>query len=268
MRLRHIPEAQGIVDASRFVIHEPKEMRGCWKKDADRPLYLEIGMGKGRFIIEMASTHPEAEYLGIERYASVLFRACERMEGVPYRTPADKMERARIAAEERVKASEGGLQAAGDAACLNGEPEVIVQDEERDPDFAAPENLHFLSMDARELPEVFAEGEVDGIYLNFSDPWPKARHAKRRLTSRDFLGIYERVLAPGGVVEFKTDNRGLFDFSLEELKEAPHWELRQVTYDLHRDPEMSKGNIMTEYERKFSALGNKICKLVAVYLGQ
>ena len=175
---------------------------------------------------------------------------------------------ARIAAEERVKASEGGLQAAGEAACLNGQPEAIVQDEERDPNFAAPENLHFLSMDARELPEVFAEGEVDGIYLNFSDPWPKARHAKRRLTSRDFLGIYERVLAPGGVVEFKTDNRGLFDFSLEELKEAPHWELRQVTYDLHRDPEMSKGNIMTEYERKFSALGNKICKLVAVYLGR
>ena len=168
MRLRHIPEAQGIVDASRFVIHEPKEMRGCWKKDADRPLYLEIGMGKGRFIIEMASTHTEAEYLGIERYASVLFRACERMEGVPYRTPADKMERARIAAEERVKASEGGLQAAGDAACLNGQPEAIVQDEERDPNFAAPENLHFLSMDARELPEVFAEGEVDGIYL---PPW-------------------------------------------------------------------------------------------------
>lgn len=231
MRLRNIPEAQGIVDASPYVIHDPASLRGKWKTNPKRPLILEIGMGKGRFIIETAAAHPEADYIGIERYSSVLFRACLKMEGIPYSTPADKIER--------------------------------EQNPELDEGFVPPENLHFLDIDARSLPEIFEKGEVDGIYLNFSDPWPKARHAKRRLTSREFLAMYERVLAPGAFLEFKTDNRGLFDFSVEEIREAPNWVLTAVTYDLHRDPEMSRGNIMTEYERKFSRLGNKICKMAA-----
>ena len=232
MRLRNIPEAKGIVEASPFVIKNPGKMRGEWKKNG-RPLYLEIGMGKGRFIIEMAMTHPENEYLGIERYETVLFRACERMAGVPYNTPADQMERA--------------------------------ENPEKDEGFKAPRNLHFLRADAAELPEFFAEGEVDGIYLNFSDPWPKARHAKRRLTSREFLARYEKVLADGGRLEFKTDNRTLFAFSLEEIEAAEHWELLYETRNLHRDAALCVGNIMTEYERKFSNLGNPICKLAAVY---
>ncbi len=236
MRLRNIPEAKGIVESSRFVVQDPEAKRGQWKQDPGRKLLIEIGMGKGRFIIETASAHPESDYIGIERYPSVLFRACERMEGIPYSTPADKQER------------------------------ELHPDADRD--FRAPGNLKFLSMDARQLPEVFAPGEVDGIYLNFSDPWPKARHAKRRLTSREFLAVYEQVLAEGGILEFKTDNRGLFDFSVDEIRETGGWELLSLTYDLHRDPQLCEGNIMTEYERKFSNLGNRICKLTAVYRGK
>ena len=99
--------------------------------------------------------------------------------------------------------------------------------------------------------------------MNFSDPWPKDRHAKRRLTSREFFARYDRILAPEGQVEFKTDNRPLFDFSVESVKESG-WTLKAVTYDLHRDTQMAKGNVMTEYEERFSAMGNPIHKLVAV----
>ncbi len=122
-------------------------------------------------------------------------------------------------------------------------------------------NLTFLSVDAAILPEVFAPREVDRIYLNFSDPWPKERHAKRRLTSREFLARYEQFLKPEGEICFKTDNRGLFEFSLEEAKEAG-WELTEVTYDLHHSP-YAEGNVMTEYEEKFSAMGNPIHRMVA-----
>ena len=117
-------------------------------------------------------------------------------------------------------------------------------------------------MDARELPLVFEKGEIKKIYLNFSDPWPKERHAKRRLTSRQFLERYQQVLDAEGVVEFKTDNRELFEFSLEEVKEAG-WKLLAHTFDLHHDEEMNKGNVMTEYEEKFSSQGNPIHKLIA-----
>lgn len=237
MRLRFVPEAAGIVAASPYVIKNAETLRGTFKQflspDASsRPLFVEIGMGKGRFIIEMAGRHPEAEFLGVERYESVLFRACERMDGIPYSTPADKLER--------------------------------EMHPERDASFVTPSNLHFLSVDARALPEIFAPGEVDGLYLNFSDPWPKKRHADRRLTSRKFLARYETFLRDGGTLTFKTDNQDLFTFSLEEIKEAPLWELVSVTRDLHHDPVLSKDNIMTEYERKFSALGHKICYLQAV----
>ena len=116
-------------------------------------------------------------------------------------------------------------------------------------------------MDARQLPEVFAEGEVDRIYLNFSDPWPKDRHAKRRLTSHEFLARYEKILKKDGTLEFKTDNRVLFDFALEELEPAG-WKADTVTFDLHADEALVRGNIMTEYEERFSAAGNPICKYV------
>ena len=124
-------------------------------------------------------------------------------------------------------------------------------------------NLRFVSFDAAELREVFAPAEVDRIYLNFSDPWPKARHARRRLTSNEFFKLYDKVLTADGTVEFKTDNRPLFDFSVEELKTSELFVLDQLSYDLHNDSKMNQGNIMTEYEAKFSSMGNPICKLIA-----
>lgn len=122
-------------------------------------------------------------------------------------------------------------------------------------------NLKFIISDADALPEICPTGAVDGIYLNFSDPWPKDRHAKRRLPSKEFLARYDRILKKEGRLEFKTDNRDLFDFALEELPLAG-WEAEKVTFDLHHDGEMNRGNIMTEYEERFSALGNPICKYI------
>ena len=231
MRLRNIPEAKEIVMKSPYVVHDPFAKKGRWKEARRASLFVEIGMGKGSFIMELASRHPENEYLGVERYESVLFRAAEKMEGKAPQDPAGKL---------------------------------LFEENTREK-FEAPKNLHFLRNDAKELPDIFAEDEVDGIYLNFSDPWPKARHSKRRLTSREFLHIYEKFLKDGGVLEFKTDNMDLFDFSLEEIREAENWELVSYTYDLHHDPAMNEGNIMTEYERKFSALGKRIGKLIAVH---
>ena len=161
-------------------------------------------MGKGQFLLNLAKQNPQINYIGIERYSSVLLRALEKYD-----------------TEE----------------------------------FCDMKNIRFICMDAFTLPDVFGKGEVAKIYLNFSDPWPKARHAGRRLTSTRFL-------AQDGVVEFKTDNSQLFEFSLEQVAEAG-WKLLAHTYDLHHDEKMNVGNIMTEYEQKFSSLGNPIHKLIA-----
>ena len=127
---------------------------------------------------------------------------------------------------------------------------------------AAPlSNIRFLRMDAECIEEIFAPGEVDTIYLNFSDPWPKDRHAKRRLENKLFLRRYYNILKDAGTIEFKTDNTALFDFAVEELKGEP-WELLAITRDLHHDETMMEGNVMTEYEEKFSAMGNPIYKYV------
>ena len=122
-------------------------------------------------------------------------------------------------------------------------------------------NLRLIRMDADSITDVFAPGEVDRIYQNFSDPWPKERHANRRFTSVEFLRRYENILAKDGHVEFKTDNQPLFEFSLEAAEEAG-WKLLAVTRDLHHDTALNKGNIMTEYEERFSAQGNPICKMI------
>ena len=209
MRLRNIPGANEAVAASPYCIQNAAEHRGQWHAffENDHPIHIEIGMGKGRFLMDLAALHPEINYIGIERYTSVLLRAVQKMDTLQL------------------------------------------------------PNVHFLCEDAAKLPEIFAPEEVDRIYLNFSDPWPKERHARRRLTSREFLARYEEILADDGLVEFKTDNRSLFDFSLEEVKESG-WELLLCTYDLHHDKELMEGNVMTEYERKFSNLRNPIHKLV------
>ena len=210
MRLRNIKGADEAVANSPFCINTPTEHKGIWKSlfSNDHPLHIEIGMGKGQFIMSLAKEHPDINYIGIERYTSVLLRALQKMELEPL------------------------------------------------------DNLKFLCIDAATLPDIFAAGEVDKIYLNFSDPWPKDRHAKRRLTSRTFLERYNAILAPEGHIEFKTDNRKLFDFSLEEIPQAG-WKINAYTFDLHHDDSMNQGNIMTEYEEKFSSMGNPICKLIA-----
>ena len=124
-------------------------------------------------------------------------------------------------------------------------------------------NVRFIIGDVAKLWDLFPDGIVDRICLNFSDPWPKARHAKRRLTSRQFFERYDKILAYDGVVEFKTDNHDLFEFSLEQV-ELAGCVLLAKTYDLHNDPTLSRGNIMTEYEEKFAGQGHPIHKLIAM----
>ncbi len=238
MRLRNIPGSREVIAKSEYTVkEEPAEgvavddrmhhqgdrtvqeggrrVLGDWAVKYhwnelfgnNNPIQVEIGMGKGTFIMRMAKAFPDINFVGIEKYSSVLLRAIQK------------------------------------------------QEEENLP------NVKFIRMDAEYIEDVFGLGEVDRIYLNFSDPWPKEKHAKRRLTSRQFLARYDKVLVKEGRVEFKTDNDDLFAFSLEEAPEAG-WKVIAKTFDLHKDPEMNVGNIMTEYEEKFSLLGNKIHKMV------
>ena len=209
MRLRHIPGSEEAIATSPYVVRQPQQYQGkfCELFANSNPIEIEIGMGKGKFIMELAKINPQINYLGIVRYPSVLLRAIEKRE----------------------------------------EMELS--------------NIYFLCMDAKALTEVFAPEEVSRIYLNFSDPWPKDRHTKRRLTSPEFMKIYDQVLKKDGVLEFKTDNKGLFAYSLESIP-AAGWKISDFTYDLHHSP-MADGNVMTEYETKFSSMGNSICKLIA-----
>ena len=220
MRLRHIKGSREAIELNPYVIKNEKDCKGQWAKvfGNSHPIYIEIGMGKGKFLHEMARQNPDINYIGIEKFSSVLLRALEKRES------------------------------------YDGK------------------NLLFIRMDAEDITEVFAKGEVERIYLNFSDPWPKERHAKRRLTSVDFWARYDQFLteengtakigtAKIGSVIFKTDNRRLFDFSLEQVT-AAGWILANYTFDLHHS-QYSEGNIMTEYEEKFTGLGHPICRLAA-----
>ena len=216
MRLRNVPGADAYLTAHPLVIKNETRYRGTWKEtfqNPENPIHIEIGMGKGQFLLTLAKENPSINYIGIERYSSVLLRALERFDN--------------------------------------------------DEEYKDVNNIRFICMDATNLPEVFAVGEIDKIYLNFSDPWPKARHAKRRLTSKQFFERYDKILAFDGVVEFKTDNRELFEFSLEQV-ELAGWVLLAKTYDLHNDSTLSRGNVMTEYEEKFSGQGHPIHKLIAM----
>ncbi|MBE6632039.1 MAG: tRNA (guanosine(46)-N7)-methyltransferase TrmB [Ruminococcaceae bacterium] len=170
-------------------------------------MMLEIGCGKGAFILETAKRAPETQFIAMELVSDVALLAAEKIkaEGVP--------------------------------------------------------NVKFLVANAKTVDEIFKEHSFDRIYLNFSDPWPKAGHKKRRLTYRDYLEKYKRILKGGGAVFFKTDNRGLFDFSLEEF-EACGFELKNLTYDLHNS-EYNEGNVETEYEKNFSAKGFTINRVEA-----
>ena len=214
MRLRNVKGAgQRILD-DPYTIQtdgaEGKNYRGLWNQNFfhnSSPIHIEIGMGKGKFIIQMAKEHPDTNFIGIEKYSSVLVRALNKREELE------------------------------------------------------TDNLLFLRMDAADITEFFAPGEVSKIYLNFSDPWPKDRHAKRRLTSIQHLRLYEHILKKDGCLQLKTDNRPLFDFSLEQLSEAG-WNIEEMTYHLHEHG-AAPNNIMTEYEEKFFQSGVPICRLLA-----
>lgn len=211
MRLRNIKGSREVIADSDYTVKDQETKKGIWKEvfENERPIYIEIGMGKGRFLMDMARANPEINFVGIEKFSSVLLRAIQKMEESPL------------------------------------------------------SNVRFIRMEAETIAEVFDKGEVDRIYLNFSDPWPKDRHAKRRLPSRQFLERYDRILKPEGWIEFKTDNKDLFAFALEELEPAG-WKIKEITYDLHHDEQMVQGNIMTEYEEKFSSMGNPIYKYIIV----
>ena len=207
MRLKNVKGSAEAVSKSEYVIIEPDIYKGKWNTvfKNDNPIQIEIGMGKGKFITSLAKLNPNINYIGIEKYSSVLIRAVEKQEELKL------------------------------------------------------ENLIFIRMDAEKIEDVFIKDEIDKIFLNFSDPWPKDRHSKRRLTSKEFLKRYDQILKKEGIIEFKTDNKGLFEFSLEEAPIAG-WNIIEWTDNLHKS-EMSKGNVMTEYEEKFSSMGNFIYKM-------
>ncbi|MCR5032889.1 MAG: tRNA (guanosine(46)-N7)-methyltransferase TrmB [Lachnospiraceae bacterium] len=214
MRLRNIPGSREKIADSRLTIDHPEQYKGRWREifGNDHPIHIEIGCGKGQFIRDLAQKNPGINYVGIEKFSSVLIRAIDKIEET-----------------------------------LDTDTPIT--------------NVRFLRLEAETITDVFGKGEAERIYLNFSDPWPKARHAKRRLPSKEFLQRYHILLAEDGSVEFKTDNRELFDFALEEIKESD-FRLEACTFDLHHDEKMNQGNIMTEYEERFSAKGNPICKYV------
>ena len=229
---------------SPYVINEPGAFKGQWREKIflnENPIYLEVGMGMGKFIRTHAVNNPEINYIGFEINTTVLYKSLKRYEKL---------------LEDLSKEKEGSGEMTEEAGTENG---GLLRPGEGTKKLY---NLRFIRQDARFLADDFAEGEVDRIYLNFSDPWPKDKNANKRLTSPVFMKLYDRILKRDGIIEFKTDNEGLFDYSLESIP-ASGWKLEAVTRDLHRDAAMNEGNIMTEYEEKFSGKGNPIYKLIA-----
>ncbi len=207
-RLRMDRDSLPYLEESKITYTNPKDYKGKWNIEVfnnDKPLWIEIGMGKGDFTLEKSIANPEVNFLGIEKYPTV------------QQIPVKRAEEKEIA------------------------------------------NLKFISGDANEILEWFEEESIDRIFINFPDPWPKERHAKRRLVFNSFLNDYYKLLKPGGVIEFKTDQLPLFEFSLEQANEETKFVIKNETRNLHALPiEENPSPIKTGYERKFSALGNEI----------
>ncbi|MGO2300366.1 tRNA (guanosine(46)-N7)-methyltransferase TrmB [Paucilactobacillus nenjiangensis] len=212
MRVRNKPWALPMIEKNpQLITTDATNFRGHWdeKFAKKQPIHIEVGMGKGQFIIGMAKAHPDINYIGIDVQVSVAAVALR--------------------------------------AALEEEQQLT--------------NLFLVAGDGEDLTEYFNDGEIDQLYLNFSDPWPKTRHEKRRLTYKTFLDTYKRILRPEGRIEFKTDNRGLFEFSLTSLNNYGMI-FEGVWLNLH-DSDENEGNVETEYEQKFSAKGQPIYKLAA-----
>ena len=211
MRLRKVKGAAETIAAHpEIVIPNGEALKGNWQSvfEKDQPLYIEVGMGKGQFVIGMAQKNPHLNFIGIEKFEGVIIQACDKL-----------------------KENE-------------------------------PKNLHLVAGDATNLLNWFEKNEITKIFLNFSDPWPKSRHAKRRLTYKTYLDMYKVI--SNGEIEFKTDNRELFEFSLVSLNEN-NWKFLDLTFDLHKKEE---DIITTEYEDKFSAKGNPIYFVRTKYKGE
>ena len=202
MRLRKVKGATEAIENSSYVVADYDKYKGCFNElfTNNNPIYLEIGMGKGNFIIENAKRYPDINFIGIEKFDSVLVRAIQKLEGVDL------------------------------------------------------PNLRLIRADAKEINNMFSK-EITKLYLNFSDPWPKDRHQERRLTSGTFLKKYESIFKDGVQIEFKTDNRALFEFSLLSFS-SENYKFEDISLDLHNSD--YPNNIMTEYEEKFSKKGNPI----------
>lgn len=213
MRLRNNPKAMDIIKENPdFVINDPSSYKGIWKDVFlnHQPIYVEIGMGKGDFIYQNALKYPDINFIGIEKFPSVLASAINKIK------------------------KQGVLP-----------------------------NLRLFYYDAIALNDVFSKNEIDHIFLNFSDPWPKSRHEKRRLTSPKFLDVYKLIIKRDGFIEFKTDNRGLFEYSILSMNQYP-MNFDFISLDLHQNQEANE-NIMSEYERKFCDKG-PIYKLKARFI--
>ena len=193
-------------------IKEPEKYKGKWAErfGNDNPIHIEIGCGKGNFIVGMAKMYPDVNFIAIEKVEDVIVMAMEKT----------------VAAELT--------------------------------------NVLFMDMDAEKIEDIFEFGEIRRIYLNFSDPWKKNKQAKRRLTHKRFLDRYKAVLKQGDYIWFKTDNKALFDFSLNSFAEE-NFKLENISLDLHNSK--FEGNVMTEYEQRFSEQGMPIYRLEATYLG-
>lgn len=207
MRLKNVKGANEIIINGKYYVSDPTIYKGKWKEvfNNDNPIYIEIGMGKGNFIIENAKRYKDINFIGIEKFDSVIVRAIQK----------------------------------------SNELEL--------------DNLKIIRMDANKLEDVF-DKEVDTIYLNFSDPWPKDRHAKRRLTSPIFLAIYDKIFSDKNRIVMKTDNIDLFNYSLDSLSEYGY----DIIYKTNCLDCLDQDNVMTEYENRFYNLGVKINKFEGI----
>lgn len=201
MRLKNIKGAKEYIEKSEYIINNPEKYKGNFKSlfKNNNEIHLEIGMGKGDFIIGMAKKYPNINFIGLEMFDSVILRAVQKLENIEL------------------------------------------------------PNLKLIRYDATDIEKIF-DKEIDTIYLNFSDPWPKNRHEHRRLTSKRFLERYDKIFKENKHIIQKTDNRKLFEFSLISYVDYDY-KIKNISLDLHKE---EIDNIETEYERKFSKLGMPI----------
>ncbi len=204
VRQRNVKNKENIINSSSYFISDPTKYKGCWNKlfNNSNPICIELGMGKGKFIIENAKKYPNINFIGIEKYDSILALALKKID-----------------------------------CKLN--------------------NLYMIRLDVNNILDVFNK-EIDTIYLNFSDPWPKKRHEKRRLTSKSFLEKYDLVFKNNNHIIMKTDNSLLFSYSIKSLNNYGYY-IDYLTFDLNKENDLE--NIQTEYEEKFTKLNNHIYKI-------